>query len=118
MSAMPRDTYSDPDPNPLVDEEGSVIRSREPVAAGARPRAESSPQLKAQVGARQRDSSPQLVAGSLDERLEQKMRAAADLVRHLPPTDSRVRLLYIAVMRRDEALLDGVIAELNKARSG
>jgi hypothetical protein len=37
----------------------------------------------------------------------------------LPQTDARVRLLYVAVMRRDETLLDGVLAELNKtAQSG
>jgi hypothetical protein len=119
MSAMPRDTYSDPDLTTPVDGEGSVVRSREQATPSGRPRAESSAQLKAERGPRPRDSSAELVTGSLDERLERKMRAAGELVRHLPPTDSRVRLLYIAVMRRDESLLDGVIAELNKqAQSG
>jgi hypothetical protein len=113
MSAMRRDTSSDPDHATLVDGEGSVIRSREP-EGGPRPRAESSSQIRVDPPQRERGSSPQLVTGSLDERLERKMRAAGELVRDLPPTDSRVRLLYIAVMRRDEALLDGVIAELNK----
>ena len=47
------------------------------------------------------------------------MRLAGDLMRDLPSTDTRVRLLYVAIMRRDEALLDGVLAELNKLpRSG
>lgn len=42
------------------------------------------------------------------------MRLAGDLMRDLPQSDARVRLLYVAVMRRDETLLDGVLAELNK----
>ena len=47
------------------------------------------------------------------------MRVAGELMRDLPSTDTRVRLLYVAIMRRDEALLDGVLAELNKPpRSG
>jgi hypothetical protein len=46
------------------------------------------------------------------------MRIAGELMKDLPPTDGRVRLLYVAIMRRDEALLDGVLAELNKAPRG
>ena len=60
------------------------------------------------------DPSTRPVAGSRDERMEQKLRVATALVRDLPPTDTRVRLLNIAIMRRDESLLDGVLAELNK----
>lgn len=43
---------------------------------------------------------------------------ATALVRNLPSTDTRVRLLNIAILRRDESLLDGVLAELNKPLSG
>jgi hypothetical protein len=113
MSAMPRDSTSHPDHAVPVDDEGSVIRPRN-ADARPRPRAESSAQIRTEAPRRELDSTPELSAGSLDERLERKMRAAGELVRDLPPTDSRVRLLYIAVMRRDETLLDGVIAELNK----
>jgi hypothetical protein len=63
-------------------------------------------------------SSTRPASGSLDDRLEKKMRLAGDLMRDLPSTDSRVRLLYVAIMRRDEALLDGVLAELNKSPVG
>ncbi len=34
----------------------------------------------------------------------------------LPATDERARLLHIAVMRRDEALLDGVLGSLGLQR--
>jgi hypothetical protein len=30
----------------------------------------------------------------------------------LPPGDDRARLLHVAIMRRDESLLDGVLASL------
>lgn len=42
------------------------------------------------------------------------MRLANELLRHLPTSDASVRLLSVAIMRRDETLLDGVLAELNK----
>jgi len=54
------------------------------------------------------------VGASLDDRIEQKLRIAMALMGNLPPSDARVRLLHVAVLRRDEALLDGVLAELNK----
>jgi hypothetical protein len=56
--------------------------------------------------------------GSLDDRLEKKMQRAGELMKGLPPSDTRVRLLYVAVMRRDEALLDGLLSELNKTAPG
>jgi hypothetical protein len=100
---MARKHPSSPDLAPPQDDEGSVIRSRAG-AESARPRQESSSGLR---------------ATSLDERLEQKVRLASALLRNMPPTDTRVRLLNIAIMRRDESLLDGVLAELNKpATSG
>ena len=100
-----------------LEEEGSVIRPR----AGASDervhrRQQSSSQLTASAGppAKRSHSSTRPAAGSLDDRLEKKMRMAGELMRDLPSTDARVRLLYVAIMRRDEALLDGVLAELNK----
>jgi hypothetical protein len=93
--------------------EGSSIRPRDGVA---RPRQESSPDSKLEPGARSRrsHSSTRPPAGSLDDRLEKKMGIARVLMKDLPPTDARVRLLNVAIMRRDETLLDGVLAELNK----
>jgi len=94
-------------------DEGSSIRPRDGVA---RPRQESSPdsQLKPAARSRRSHSSTRPAAGSLDDRLEKKMGIARVLMKDLPPTDARVRLLNVAIMRRDETLLDGVLAELNK----
>jgi hypothetical protein len=50
--------------------------------------------------------------------MERKVRMATALMGNLPPTDTRVRLLNIAILRRDESLLDGVLAELNKPLPG
>lgn len=88
---------------------------RDDEASSVRPRQESAPELKTGVTSKRSHSATRPAAGSLDERLEQKMRIAGELMKDLPPTDGRVRLLYVAIMRRDEALLDGVLAELNKA---
>jgi hypothetical protein len=49
---------------------------------------------------------------SLDERLESKLGEAAEMLARLEPQDARARLLHIAMLRRDEALLDGILAEL------
>lgn len=121
MSHMGHKNPSFPDLSAPQDDEGSVIRPRNGADSGdVRPRQESSPELKADAApsTKRSHSSTRPAAGSLDDRLEKKMRAAGELLRGLPPTDSRVRLLYVAIMRRDEALLDGVLAELNKSPSG
>jgi hypothetical protein len=108
---MTRKHPSFPDLVAPLDEEGSVIRPRQ--GDSARPRQASSPELKGPPTKRSH-SSTRPATGSLDDRLEKKMRIAGELMRDLPSTDTRVRLLYVAIMRRDEALLDGVLAELNK----
>ncbi|HEX2670820.1 MAG TPA: hypothetical protein VHM25_08110 [Polyangiaceae bacterium] len=56
-----------------------------------------------------RKSDPNL---SLDQRLESKLKEAASLLAKLEPQDARARLLHIAMLRRDETLLDGILAEL------
>lgn len=119
MSHMTRKNPSFPDLVAPLDDEGSVIRPREGASGGdgARPRQESSPELKGPPTKRSH-SSTRPATGSLDDRLEKKMRVAGELMRDLPSTDTRVRLLYVAIMRRDEALLDGVLAELNKLPHG
>ncbi len=90
-----RSRVAPPTPNvssPLNDE-GSSVRERKP--APEPPRA--------------RTSDP---AFSLDERLESKLAEAAALMARLEPNDARARLLHIAMLRRDETLLDGIVAEL------
>jgi len=56
-----------------------------------------------------RRSDPNL---SLDQRLVNKLAEATAMLAKLEPQDARARLLHIAVLRRDEALLDGILAEL------
>ena len=56
-----------------------------------------------------RNSDPSF---SLDERLECKLAEARALLGQLEPQDARARLLHIAMLRRDEALLDGILTEL------
>jgi hypothetical protein len=51
-------------------------------------------------------------SGSSRDRLEAKMRAARTVLAALPASDDRARLLHIAIMRRDESLLEGVLAAL------
>lgn len=105
MADMARKNPSFPDlVAPFDDDEGSVIRSRD-AQKSSRDDARS---------VRSHSSSPPAAPGSLDGRIEQKVRLATALMRDLPMSDSRVRLLHIAIMRRDESLLDGVLAELNK----
>jgi hypothetical protein len=50
------------------------------------------------------------------ERLEAKLRTARAVLAELPLADERGRLLHIAIMRRDEALLDGVLSALGIER--
>ena len=48
------------------------------------------------------------------ERLERKLRLGRQLLDQLPASNEHARLLSVAVMRRDEALLDGVLAALGR----
>jgi hypothetical protein len=75
----------------LSDEESSV---REQARRSERPRRASDPSF------------------SLAQRMESKLIAATALLAKLEPQDARARLLHIAVLRRDESLLDGILAEL------
>ena len=94
MADMARKTPEAPNHRPSPrDDEGSTVRSRD------------------------RSSTHRVALGSLDDRIESKVRLASALIRNLPFSDARVRLLHIAIMRRDESLLDGVLAELNRPGS-
>ena len=100
------------------DDEGSAIRPRDS-AGSVRPRQESSADVRSDAASlsTRTQSRARTAVGSRDERIEQKLRVATALMRDVPPTDTRMRLLNIAIMRRDESLLDGVLAELNKPLS-
>jgi hypothetical protein len=60
--------------------------------------------------------APPLSSGAPRERLEAKLRTARAVLGDLPAADERARLLHIAIMRRDEALLDGVLGSLGLQR--
>jgi len=115
MSHIARKHPSTPDLVPPLDDEGSAIRSRDD-AGSVRPRQDSSSEVRTEATAssKRSHSSTRPAVGSRDDRIEQKVRVATALMSNLPSTDTRVRLLNIAIMRRDESLLDGVLAELNK----
>jgi len=78
--------------SPPLSDEGSSVRERAP--ASQRPSRRSDPNL------------------SLDQRLLSKLSEAAALLAKLEPQDARARLLHIAMLRKDEPLLDGILAEL------
>ena len=123
MSDMVRKKPSPTDLLAPLEDEGSAIRARQGAQGAqesARERAGSSPEMRAEAAppTKRSHSNTRPATGSLDDRLEKKMRLAGELMRDLPSTDSRVRLLYIAIMRRDETLVDGVLAELNKTPRG
>jgi len=83
--------------SPPRSDEGSTVRERAPVSQPV-----------------SRKSDPNL---SLDQRLESKLGEAAALLAKLEPQDTRARLLHIAMLRRDETLLDGILAELALPRT-
>src|SRR3954464_5357328 len=80
--------------SPAPNDEGSSVRERSPREPAPAPARKSDPNL------------------SLDQRLVSKLSEAAALLARLEPQDARARLLHIAMLRRDEALLDGILAEL------
>ena len=92
MTDRSRRTDIAPSFSPAPSDEGSSVRERTPAA---------------QTPARKSD--PNL---SLDQRLVGKLAEAAAMLARLEPHDARARLLHIAMLRRDEALLDGILAEL------
>ena len=89
-------------------DEGSSIRPR-----FGRPRQSSWPPL---------DDGADEQPGALSDptgrngRIEQKVRVASLVLDDLAPNDPHARLLRIAIIRRDEVLLDGVLSELQEQR--
>ena len=90
---------SDPPLNDATFDEQSEVRPRlEPAPSGsARPTAEDARASRA-------------------VRLELKLRMAKVLLADLAPLDDRGRLLRIAIVRRDEVLLDGILGALQAQR--
>jgi hypothetical protein len=101
-------------PDSTLEGEGSAVRAPQ----GGRARHESGADLRVEPASDRGHgvSYASVLTGSLDERIEQKLRRATELLRRLPMSDTRVRLLHAAVLRRDEALLDGVLRELEATR--
>jgi hypothetical protein len=95
MTNRPHRTNAAPHDSPALSDEGSSVRERASSAVICQPTS--------------RKSDPNF---TLDERLESKLGEAAALLAKLEPQDARARLLHIAMLRRDEALLDGILAEL------
>jgi hypothetical protein len=82
-------------------DDGSAVRERSP---SVRPASSSLPP---------RSITPTLLsAGATRDRLEQKLRKGRAVLAGLPAGDDRARLLHVAIMRRDESLLDGVLSSL------
>jgi hypothetical protein len=92
MTNRPLSTDVAPSFSPALRDEESSVRERAP--APPTPSRKSDPSF------------------SLDERLDSKLAEARALLARLEPQDARARLLHIAMLRRDEALLDGILAEL------
>ena len=92
MTNRPHNTDVVSPSSPVLKDEESSVRERAP-----------QPQTPS------RKSDPSF---TLDQRLESKLADAAALLAKLEPQDARARLLHIAMLRRDETLLDGILAEL------
>lgn len=88
----------------------------------ARPTTPRDPREESQVQSRSTSEAPVRERFSSDpgeltphERLERKLQRGRELLGKLSASDDRARLLSVAILRRDEALLDGVLAELERA---
>jgi len=62
-------------------------------------------------------SPPASSAGAARGRLEAKLKTGRAMLGKLSASDDRARLLHVAIQRRDEALLDGVLASLGATPS-
>lgn len=97
----------------------SAAKSRPPMpstseASTVRERSPSPPPAES-AGAAPRLASGS--AGSTWDRLDAKLRTARAVLASLSATDDRARLLHIAILRRDESLLEGVLAALKVGES-
>jgi hypothetical protein len=94
MTNRPSRTTAAAHDSPALRDEDSSVRERSGASISQPPSRKSDPNF------------------TLDERLVSKLAEAAAMLARLEPQDARARLLHIAMLRRDEALLDGILAEL------
>jgi hypothetical protein len=94
------------EPGPKRSEEQSAVRKRD----SGRPGTEPARVNQAPI------SSIAETAIRRNERIEHKLRLSRILLQDLPASDARSRLLELAIMRRDEVLLDGVLELLMRPR--
>lgn len=59
-------------------------------------------------------AKPSETVAERTRRIEQKVSVASLLLRRLSPVDPRARLLSSAVLRKDEVLLDAVLAQMTE----
>lgn len=94
-----------------IEDERSSVRARHaPVASEQRIMAQASGGGAA--GGRRRLPSQPSTGDERVSRIDQKIRIAKILLEDLPADAPRARLLRVAVVRRDEVLLDGILDEL------
>jgi hypothetical protein len=98
----------------MFDEQSEVRPRMDPAPAappseGGRPHAGPSARPSARLSGDGEGASRAL-------RLERKLRMAEVLLADLAPLDDRARLLRIAIVRRDEVLLDGILGALQAQR--
>ena len=101
-----------------IEDERSSIRPRyAPVPSEQRVMAQA--QGGGSPGGRRRIPSQPGTADERVSRIDQKIRIAKILLEDMPPDAPRARLLRVAIVRRDEVLLDGILDELEAlAKSG
>lgn len=78
-------------------------------STAVRPRIQTSPPRRARFQSGVWQSADSTDKG---DRLEHKLRMAKALLESLPPGHARARLLRIAIIRRDEVVLDGLLQDL------
>jgi hypothetical protein len=83
---------------PSLPDDDSSVRERSP----------SHPSLPPASGSTSASGS----ASATRDRLEAKLRTARTVLATLSAADDHARLLHIAIVRRDESLLDGVLSAL------
>jgi hypothetical protein len=76
----------------------------------ARPHGDEQSAIRETRKASRRVSSPEISPREL--RMESKLARAEQLLALLPANDARARLLQVAMLRQDEALLDGILTTL------
>lgn len=95
MSPSPRRTPppDEPTSDAELDDERSTVRARVSRASAVPPA--PTPDRQQRMG-----------------RIDLKVRMAEVLLQDLPPTEPKARLLRVAIVRRDETLIDAILAEL------